>query len=53
MARSGFKINRQGIRKMMNEIQREMDEHPVKARVESDTSAPAASWVAATSSTVP
>ncbi len=38
MAGSGFKINRQGIRKMMNEIQREMDKHPVKARVESDTS---------------
>lgn len=37
MARSGFKINQQGIRKMMREIQREMDKHPVKARIEADT----------------
>ncbi|MBU3866232.1 hypothetical protein KN815_19830 [Streptomyces sp. 4503] len=37
MARSsGFKINRQGIRKMMGEIQREMDKYPVTARVQAD-----------------
>ncbi|MFE6483024.1 hypothetical protein ACFVGN_08835 [Streptomyces sp. NPDC057757] len=37
MAASGFKINKQGIRKMMQEIQREMDKHPVTAKVEADT----------------
>ncbi len=34
---SGFKINRQGIRKMMGEIQREMDKYPVTARVQADS----------------
>lgn len=33
---SGFKINRQGIRQMMGEIQREMDKHPLAARVQAD-----------------
>ncbi|MFI6340799.1 hypothetical protein [Streptomyces sp. NPDC050535] len=37
MARnSGFKINRQGIRQMMEEVQREFDKHPVTARVQAD-----------------
>lgn len=37
MARSsGFKINRQLIQQMMGEIQREMDKHPVTARVQAD-----------------
>ncbi|WP_030660607.1 hypothetical protein [Streptomyces rimosus] len=38
MASGGFKVNKQGIRRMMREIQREMDKHPVTAKVESDTS---------------
>jgi hypothetical protein len=33
---SGFKINKQGIRQMMGEIQQEMDKHPVTARVQAD-----------------
>jgi hypothetical protein len=37
MARSGFKINKQGIRQMMREIQREVDKHPITTRVEADT----------------
>ncbi|WP_328842877.1 hypothetical protein [Streptomyces sp. NBC_00258] len=37
MARnSGFKINKKGIREMMGEIQREVDKHPVTARVQAD-----------------
>jgi len=38
MARSGFKIDKEGIRQMMQEIQREMDKHPITAKVETDTS---------------
>jgi len=36
---SGFKINKQGIAKMMREMQREFDKHRIKVPVETDSSA--------------
>jgi len=34
----GFEVNEAGIRAMMEAIQQQMDKHPVRARVEADTS---------------
>lgn len=34
---SGFKINKQGIARMMRDIQREMDKHPVTVPVKAQT----------------
>ena len=36
MAPSGFKINKQGIARMMREIQREFDKHPVSVPIQAD-----------------
>jgi hypothetical protein len=48
---SGFKVNKQGIAKMMREIQREVNRHPVTVPVQAEppTSAP---WVARAASEV-
>jgi hypothetical protein len=40
MGHSGIQINKQAIRKMMRDIQREMDKHPVKVRTEAVTPEP-------------
>lgn len=37
MAPSGFKINKQGIARMMREIQREFDKHPVSVPIQADS----------------